>query len=263
MPETMLNRGPDYLRQMTNKVLDALLQGATSAAEKGALTKERLAQLIEVMKTAPDYDHFYRASYDGLQKVIEDDQKRGARVNAFGRLLVHPLDPLFAENRLDRRLIGNFFFFVRSLFGDQVDEMAEQAAEIADDLRMAAGGGQLDWARFYADPRVKRIYFLVMSRMIRAFRSFDARRDWAMKVMQHDPTAVGLSSNVYIERPFEGQALPFGNREFYLFFDGLIRPLVRLSPEDAKLYAEATGENATQVAGDFLSKLEEYRPAAA
>src|SRR3546814_13766509 len=102
------------------------------------------------------------------------------------------------------------------------------------------------------------MYFSVMSRMIRAFRSFDARRDWAMKVMQHDPTAVGLSSTVYIERPFEGQALPFGNREFYLFFDGLIRPLVRLSAEDAKLYKEATGENATQAAGDFLHKMEEY-----
>jgi hypothetical protein len=260
----MLNRGPDYLRQMTNKVLDALLQGVAAEAAKGALTHDRLAQLIEVMKTAPDYDHFYRASYDGLLKLNEDDQRRSARVNAFGRLLVHPLDPLFAENRLDRRLIGNFFFFVRSLFGDQVDTMAEEAAKIADELRTAEGsGGQLDWARFYADPRVKRIYFSVMSRMIRAFRSFDARRDWAMKVMQHDPTAVGLSSTVYVERPFEGQALPFGNREFYLFFDGLVRPLVRLSPGDAKLFSEATGENATQVAGDFLSKLEEYRPAVA
>lgn len=258
----MLNRGPDYLRQMTNKVLDALLQGAAAEAGKGPLSYDRLAQLVEVMKTAPDYDHFYRASYDGILKVTEDDQRRGARVNAFGRLLVHPLDPLFAENRLDRRLIGNFFFFVRSLFGDEVEAMAEQAAEIADELR-GPDGGQLDWARFYADPRAKRMYFSVMSRMIRAFRSFDARRDWAMKVMQHDPTAVGLSSTVYIERPFEGQALPFGNREFYLFFDGLIRPLVRLSPDDAKLYKEATGENATQTAGDFLTKLEEYRPAAA
>jgi hypothetical protein len=247
---------------MTNKVLDALLQGVAAEAAKAPLTHERLARLIEVMKSAPEYDHFYRASYDGLQKLAEDDQRRSARVNAFGRLLVHPLDPLFAENRLDRRLIGNFFFFVRSLFGDQVDTMAEEAAQLAEELR-AAEGGQLDWARFYAEPRAKRIYFSVMSRMIRAFRSFDARRDWTMKVMQHDPTAVGLSSNVYVERPFEGQALPFGNREFYLFFDGLIRPLVRLSPEDAKLFTEATGENATQAAGDFLAKLEEYRPAAA
>src|SRR3546814_3057611 len=83
--------------------------------------------------------------------------------------------------------------------------MAEQSAEIADELR-GPEGGQLDWARFYADPRAKRMYFSVMSRMIRAFRSFDARRDWAMKVMQHDPTAVGLSSTVYIERPFEGRS---------------------------------------------------------
>ena len=259
----MINRGPDYLRQMTNKVLDALLKGVTTEAGKAPLSPDRLTQLIEVMKTAPDYDHFYRASYDGLLKVMEDDQKRGARVNAFGRLLVHPLDPLFAENRLDRRLIGNFFFFVRSLFGDEIETMAEQAAEVADELRNKAESGQFDWGRFYADPRAKRLYFSVMSRMIRAFRSFDARRDWAMKVMQHDPTAVGLSSNVYIERPFEGQALPFGDREFYLFFDGLIRPLVRLSAEDAKIYTEATGENATQVAGDFLAKLDEYRPAAA
>jgi len=257
----MINRGPEYMRQMANKVLDALMQGAAAQAQKGPLTYDLLAQLVEVMKTAPDYDHFYRASYDGVLKVMEDDQRRGARVNAFGRLLVHPLDTLFAENKLDRRLIGNFFFFVRSLFGDEVETMAEEAALVADELR--GDGGTLDWARFYADPRAKRLYFSVMGKVIRAFRSFDARRDWAMKVMQHDPTAVGLSSTVYVERPFEGQALPFGNREFYLFFDGLVRPLAGLSTGDARLFQEAAGEDASRLAGNFLAKLEEYRPVAA
>src|SRR3546814_8316737 len=166
---------------MANKVLDALLQGASAEAAKVPLSYDRLAQLVEVMKTAPDYDHFYRASYDGILKVMEDDQRRGARVNAFGRLLVHPLDPLFAENRLDRRLIGNFFFFVRSLFGDEVEAMAEQSAEIADELR-GPDGGQLAWARFYADPRAKRMYFSVMSRLLSAFARFAARPDWAVQV---------------------------------------------------------------------------------
>ncbi|WP_341703894.1 hypothetical protein [Ferrovibrio sp.] len=254
----MINRGPDYLRQMVNKVLDAMLQGVVAQAKKGPLTPEQVARLIEAMKSAPDYDHFYRASYAALLKLDEDDQKRGARINAFGRLLVHPLDTLFAENKLDRRLIGNFFFFVRSLFGDEVDAMAEEAAAIADTLREA--DGNLEWPRFYADTRVKQIYFRVIVRLMRAFRSFDARRDWTMKVMQHDPTAVGLSSTVYIERPFEGQPLPFGDREFYLFFSGLVRPLVKLSVEDAKLFQETTGEKALHVAGNFLERLDEYRP---
>lgn len=255
----MINRGPDFLRQMANRLLDALLQGVEVEVRKSPLTIDMLRQLVEAMKTASDYDHYYRASYDSLMKVVEEDARRGARVNAFGRLLVHPLDPLFSEDKLDRRLIGNYFFFVRSLFGDEVDVMADEAASIAEEIRSGAGGN-LDWASFYADPRAKQLYFRVIARVIRAFRVFETRRDWVMKVMQHDPTAVGLSSNVYIERPFEGQALPFGTREFYLFFDGLIRPLAHLSTEDAALFQNATGEDAGRIVGNFLSELEQHRP---
>lgn len=255
----MINRGPDFLRQMANKLLDALVQGADAEARKAPFTIDMLRQLVEAMKTAPDYDHYYRASYDSLMKVVEEDARRGARVNAFGRLLVHPLDPLFAEEKLDRRLIGNYFFFVRSLFGDEVDVMADEAATIAEEIR-GKSGGNLDWASFYADPRAKQLYFRVIARVIRSFRVFETRRDWVMKVMQHDPTAVGISSNVYIERPFEGQALPFGTREFYMFFDGLIRPLARLSDEDAALFRNATGEDPDKVVRNFLSELEEHRP---
>ncbi len=257
--DTMLTRGPDYLRQMANKLFDALLKGASM---HGNLTQESLKQLVEAMKTSPDYDHYYRASYDGLLKVIEEDNQRGARVNAFGRLLVHPLDVRFAEEKLDRRLIGNYFFFVRSLFGDDVEAMAEESAALAEEIRVASGGN-LDWAAFYADPRAKVIFFKVMARVIRAFRVFESRRDWVMKVMQHDPTAVGLSSNVFVERSFDGQALPFGDREFYLFFDGLIRPILRLGKEDVKLFKEATGEDPHRIAAAFLEELEQYRPRAA
>jgi hypothetical protein len=257
----MITRGPEFLRQMANKLFDALVQGAQAEAQKAPFSIDTLRQLVEAMKSAPDYDHYYRASYDSLMKVVEEDARRGARINAFGRLLVHPLDPLFSEDRLDRRLIGNFFFFVRSLFGDEVEAMADEAASVAEEIRVGAGGS-LDWVAFYADPRAKQLYFKVVARVIRAFRVFESRRDWVMKVMQHDPTAVGLSSNVYIERPFEGQALPFGDREFYLFFDGLIRPLANLSAEDAALYRSATGDDPARTVSNFLSELQKYRPAA-
>jgi|ADGO01.1.fsa_nt_gi hypothetical protein len=258
----VLNRGPDYLRQMANKLLDALMQGVSMHVQ-GAKTVELdvLQRMIEAMKTSPDYDHYYRASYEVLLRVIEEDQRRGARVNAFGRLLVHPLDKLFADEKLDRRLIGNYFFFVRSLFGDDVDVMAEEAAAIAEDIRQR-GAGNLDWDQFYEDPRAKQIFYKVIGRVIRAFRVFETRRDWLMKIMQHDPTAVGISSTVYVERPFEGQALPFGDREFYLLFDSLIRPISRLSPEDAKLFTAVTGDDPARIAGNFLEELEQYRPKA-
>jgi hypothetical protein len=255
----MITRGPDFLRQMANKLFDALLQGAEAESRKAPFNLDMLRQLVDAMKAAPEYDHYYRASYDSLMKVVEEDARRGARVNAFGRLLVHPLDPLFSEEKLDRRLIGNYFFFVRSLFGDEVEAMAEEAATVAEEIR-SKSGGNLDWVSFYADPRAKQLYFKVIARVIRAFRVFETRRDWVVKVMQHDPTAVGLSSNVYIERPFEGQALPFGNREFFLFFDGLVRPLAQLSAEDVALYRSATGEEPGRAVSTFLSELEQYRP---
>lgn len=256
----MFNSGPDYLRRMTNMVLDALLRGVREGYAQRPLAATDLERIVEATRNSTDLDHFYRASFDELMRLMAEEQNRKARVNAFGRLIVHPLEPLFESGELDRRVIGNFFFFVRSLFGEQLDEFAEQAATVAEELQIA-GDKPFDWQRFYADPRMKRIYYTVMQRVVRAFRVFETRKDWVMKVMQHDPTTVSLSSTVYIERSFDGQPLPFGDAEFYKFFDYLVRPLGSLEGADKALFAEVTGEDPAAVFGGFLRELQRYKPA--
>lgn len=254
----MFHRGPEYLRKTANMVLDALLQAVHEGYAERPISYAELHRIVEGTKTSADLDHFYRASFDEMQRVNDEEQRRKSRVNAFGRLVVHPLEPHFESGALDRRLIGNFFFFIRSLFGDQLDEFVEAANAALEEFK--ASNSLDDWSGFYNDPRMKRIFYLVMARVVKSFRVFDARRDWVIKVMQHDPTSTALSSTVFVERHFDGQALPFGDREFHLFFESLIRPLRDLSGEDQKLFVEAVGEESKAVFGDFLGELARMKP---
>jgi len=255
----MFNAGPEYLRKMSNMVLDALLHALGESLASRPLNLADLQRIVEATKDSSDLDHFYRASYQQLERLQEEEKKRNIRTNAFGRLVVHPLSDLFEEGRLDRRVIGNFFFFIRSLFGDQVSEFAETCAQVAEELR--AGDTQEGWDAFYADPRMKAIYYTVIARVVKAFRAFEVRRDWVLKIMQHDPTSVGLATNVFIEKEFDGEPLPFGNREFYTFFDSLVRPLRDLQGADKQLFIDTVGEAPAEVFGDFMVNLARYKPA--
>lgn len=255
----MFQRGPEYMRKTANMVLDALLLAVREGYADKPLHLEDLTRIVEATKASTDLDHFYRASFDELQRVAEDDARRTTRINAFGRLVVHPLSEHFEAGRLDRRVIGNFFFFIRSLFGDRIEEFADTANAVAEEFR--AKGELENWDGFYADPRMKRIYYEVMARVVRAFKIFETRRDWLMKVMQHDPTNTALSSTVYVERSFDGEAMPFGPREFYLFFDSLIRPLRDLQGENKALFMEVVGEDPAAVFGDFMMSLTKSKPA--
>jgi hypothetical protein len=255
----MFHSGPEYLRKTSNMVLDALMLAVGEGYTGKPLNLADLQRIVEATKESPELDHFYRASFEQLQKLLEDEKVQTSRTNAFGRLVVHPLEPHFEQGDLDRRVIGNFFFFIRSLFGDQTGEFAETAAQVAEELR--AGEPRGNWQPFYDDPRMKAIYYTVMARVVKAFRVFETRRDWVMKVMQHDPTSVALSSTVFVEKHFDGEALPFGNREFYLFFNSLIRPLRDLEGEDRALFVQNVGEEPAQVFGDFLLELTRYKPA--
>ncbi|WP_374631422.1 hypothetical protein [Ferrovibrio sp.] len=255
----MFQRGPEYMRKTANMVLDALLQAVREGYADKPLHPDDLARIVDATKASTDLDHFYRASFDELQRVAEDDSHRTTRINAFGRLVVHPLSDHFEAGRLDRRLIGNFFFFVRSLFGDRVEAFADEANAVAEEYR--ARGELETWDAFYADPRMKRIYYQVMARVVRAFKVFEARRDWVMKVMQHDPTNTALSSTVYVQGNFDGEAMPFGPREFFLFFDSLIRPLRDLQGEDKALFVEVVGEEPVAMVGDFLMEMTRVKPA--
>lgn len=250
----MFNSGPDYLRRTSNMVLDALLQAVGERFGGKPVNMADLQRIVDGTKESTDLDHFYRASYEQLMRLVEEEKRRYARTNAFGRLVVHPLQAHFEQGRLDRRLIGNFFFFIRSLFGDQVAEFTEAAALVAEELGVVGEEGE-SWDPFYADPRMKVIYYTVMVRVVRAFRIFESRRDWVLKVMQHDPTSVALSSNVFVEKSFDGEALPFGNREFFLFFDSLIRPLRDLQGDDLALFVETVGDEPGAVVGEFLREL--------
>lgn len=258
----MFNRGPDYLRRMTNMVLDALISGVGEKFKGPDIPAAEVLRIVEATKNSSDLDHFYRASFAELIRLMEDENRHKSRTNAFGRLIVHPLSPLFERGVLDRRVIGNFFFFVRSLFGDQLEAFAEEAQAVAEELHgVGAIDDQADWDRFYADPRMRRIYFAVMARVMKSFRVFEQRKDWIVKIMQHDPSTVGLSSNVFVARQFDGEALPFGDREFYLFFDSLIRPLGGLSEADAGIFKEASGEEPRPLIQNFLAELDRLKPA--
>jgi hypothetical protein len=81
-----------------------------------------------------------------------ESQNQNRRINAFGRLVAHPLGDFFQSQRLDRTLLHNFFFFVQALVGEAENEWNAVCAQVLDEMREKTGDA-FAWETYYSDPR--------------------------------------------------------------------------------------------------------------
>lgn len=114
----MGSRGPRLLRRTTNHVLDALLKAAEGAWQGHPKELSALRDIIVALEASAQFDDFYRRSYRELLDVVEQEKMELRRTNAFGRLMVHHLGPLFESGTLDRAFLPNIFSFFHLVLGD-------------------------------------------------------------------------------------------------------------------------------------------------
>lgn len=250
-------RGPLYLRKTTNVVLDALVQAVENAAGRGQpVSKSMLDNVVAGLKVSATFDDFYHHSYREMMDIVESEKREQRRSNGFGRIVMHPLSPLFHDESLDRALVTNIFSFLHLVLGDEADVYSEKCKGIIgvlkDDL-----GDHFSWDAFYDDPEAKIILWKTLVHISASFKRYDLRKDWFIKLMQYRPTTISLASNAFVTREHDSSEEPlvFGEREFCLFFHALFDPLTELSPKDDMAFRKEFGSDPHHLIGGFLVNL--------
>lgn len=231
----MSHGGEKYLRRMTGQILDALVASVVAKARDGHVDVATLRSVGEALKSSPEFDAFYAHAYQHLADAIERDARIEMRRNALGRLMVHPLAPLFNDGPLDRSVLPNFFHFLQLTLGEQLDHYAEACNDLVQLLKLEKGE-DFEWAHFYAHPDARVIQAKVLWIIAKAFKNFEARREWFVKLMQYHPSSISLGAHMFIPVPKapvgSEQPKPFGKGEFCALFQALFSPLHDLPAAD-------------------------------
>ncbi|MBI3447062.1 MAG: hypothetical protein HY055_17265 [Magnetospirillum sp.] len=252
----MTGRGPGHLRKTTNVVLDALVQAAEQALHGHALDMHTLEALVAGLKVSSAFDDFYHRSYREMMEVVEGEKREMRRTNAFGRLMMHPLSPLYTDGSLDRVLVPNIFSFLHLVLGDEEEVAAEHCADIVRALKEDLGDN-FTWDAFYDDPEAKVVMWRVLVQIAASFKRYDLRKDWFIKLMQYRPTTVSLASNAFMTREHDPSEEPihFGEREFCIFFHAMFDQLQTLTPRDEAAFRKEFGNDPHHLIGGFLVNL--------
>lgn len=252
----MSERGPQHLRKTTNVVLDALLMAVEKAAHGQSLSLTMLDSIVSGLKVSATFEDFYHRSYREMMEIVEGEKREQRRSNAFGRLFVHPLSPLFKDGTLDRALVPNTLNFLHMVLGDEVEAHAERCRAIVDALRDELGD-HFTWDAFYDDGEAKVVLWRTLVQISASFKRYDLRKDWFIKLMQNRPTAVSLASNAFVVRDHDPNEEPivFGEHEFCAFFHALFDPLAELSARDDAAFRKEFGADPHHLIGGFLVNL--------
>lgn len=253
----MQQSGPKYLRRVAGQVLDAMVASLQAEARNGQVDVATLRKVAEALKTSPQFDSFYAHAFQTLAEGIEEQRRIELRRNALGRLMVHPLSGLLNDGTLSRDMLPNLFHFFQLSLGDQLAHYAETCDELLNLIRTEQGE-DFTWDTFYAHPDARMVQMKVLWTIVKAFRHFEARQEWFIKLMQYHPSTISLGSHMFINAPRPTgveQVAPFSNQEFCVLFQALFRPIAHPSKETESMMRRALDDFDQKRFDTFLENL--------
>lgn len=251
----MASRGPRLLRRTTNHVLDALLKAAEAAWPGRGKELTTLRDIIKALEASAQFDEFYQRAFADMVAVVEQEKIEQQRANAFGRLMIHPLSPLFETGTLERVFLPNIFSFFHLVLGDDSGGYGERCQALVAELREELGE-DFSWDAFYSCDEAKRMQWHCLTRIAASFKRWDVRKDWFMKLMQYTPTSVSLGSTAFLTREIDhDEPHVFNDHHFCAFFHALFSPLVEMTPKEETEFKKEFGTDAHHMIGPFLVHL--------
>jgi len=253
----MVSRGVQHLRKTTNTVLDALIQ----AAERGRPPLPGIAALHDIvatLKTSTTFDEFYHRAYREMLEIVAGEKQEQKRLNLFGRLMIHPMSPLFETGDFDRDILPNVFSFLHLVLGDESEMFGGQCTKIVAGLRDELGD-EFSWDAFYDDPEAKLIQWRTLVRIAASFKRWDVRRDWFIKLMQYTPSSVSVGQSAFVVKDTgdhePAEPCVFTGRHFCQFFQAMFRPLTEIRRADENGFRQEFGADPHHLIGEFLMHL--------
>ena len=255
----MSNRGPKLLRKTTNQVLDALLSVAEEAYHATDPTLHHLHEMVVGLKQSAQFDDFYRRAFREMMEMVNQEGLEQQRSNAFGRLVIHPISPLFHNDSLSRDSLPNLFSFFHLVLGEDADKYNAACQELVRSLRQTLEE-EFTWDVFYQHPAAKLILWHTLLRIATSFRRWDIRKDWFIKLMQYTPTTISLGQSAFVMREVDHEEdhRPFGERQFFQVMKALFSGMEHMEPEDLAQFRQEFANDPHHLAGPFLVHLASF-----
>jgi len=230
------------LRRFAVKVVEAFVQAVDRQYAGASAGPDMLHKAAAAFSVSPLLAGMAEAAARNLPLDENDDP--------YQRLLVSPLAEIIQSGELSRDYLPNYFNFIHVVMGDAQATLAKGCAEIVAALR-AQPFPPFSWDDFLDDPRAQVVLWSVLAKIAESFKRFEPRKDWLIKLMQHEHQAVSLSVSVFLlpKGKQEGASprRPFGDEDFELMFAALFGPLKRLSQEEQQAFKTAFGKTADEV----------------
>jgi hypothetical protein len=243
--------GRHELQRFAQSILGAYL---VSAAEKVRPQAEALAEAAREFLVSERCEALVDQFMKTLIQALATELNQERRGDPFRRLVCHPLTDLLVKGEISRTLLGNYFSFLHLVLGDEQEQLSESCQTLLQEMKPDP---HFSWDMFYDDPRVKRLLWGVLMRVLDTFKRFEPRRDWFIGLMQNRPHAVSLGAHSFVALPRteEEDLAQFGVAEFNLMLRALYRPLLTLSGEDDGAFTRQFGAPAAVLVRPLVEKL--------
>ena len=236
--------------------VDLFVKLIEKSQQDGTINVNALGAAAQAIKKFPPFQTLVQEQHNLIHRVVSDEVLSSRRSNFFGRLMLETVAPFWKSGDLNRTIIPNLLSFFRLVLGDEEEHYSNQCQEIVADLRQVKGD-DFDWDDYHADPRAKVILYRVLVRIAQSFSRFDARRDWFIKLMQYEPSAISIASNAFVPtgQHSPSQASPFTAIHFNILMKALFEPVRQMTSDDEMLFVRELSMSRAKAFGTLFSNM--------
>ena len=189
-------------RQTAGIVVRAFVNLMQEVAVEGKVSLDDIQRIgAAVMGAGGPLANFYARTETRCEAGFAMAVVERQRVDFFGRLICSTFEQLLDQpgSGIQRKNLHQFFAAIRMMLGEEThEELKSRATWLAE--RNRGEDNLIDWVRYFADPEARLLIEQVLVTVARSFRRFEPRKDWFLIVMNSSPSAVSLSSNVFVPK---------------------------------------------------------------
>lgn len=230
------------VRIVINAIREKMSHGTVTEDDLGEIEKALIVDNAHV-------EAFCHSVHERCMSSAKLDLLIPPRTNAYGRVMVQPLEQLIdkRKRRMSQKQLANYFHMLSSILGRETyeknhDSLAElMRSEIRDH------GSDFDWERFYNHPQVATMRLETLATIAKAFKSFEQRMIWFINIME--------SSFEHPENPSEG-TLQFTEHQSKDFLLALFGEFINPSPEKKDFIDMALSKEQRSDVAHLVAKLQ-------
>lgn len=215
---------------------------------KGELTQQDLDEIEKALTIENNkVEAFCHSVHERCMSKSKLDLLVPPRTNAYGRIMVQPLERLFdrKHRRFSEKQLSNYFHMLSSILGrNTFEEYHDQIAELMRS-EIRDHGSNFTWDHFYDHPTVIKCRLETLGKVAQAFEHFDQRMNWFLNVMESS-----------IRDPEDGAGtMQFTEHQAKDFLLAMFGEFINMSPEKSDQVEEVLPEKRRQNIAHLISKL--------